>query len=151
MLNIFKYLLVFITLFVFLNVGSAESISGYVFDENSIPLNNVLISDNSTSNTTNTNSTGYYNIDGYTNLTIYIISASLSGYIDNTLTVNVNGSMVNQNITITEKGSLYELFQLIKEIVNNITKIIDLVILGITISITIAIGVFILSIIKRVG
>ena len=151
MLNIFKYLLVFITLFVFLNVGSAESISGYVFDENSIPLNNVLISDNSTSNTTNTNSTGYYNIDGYTNLTTYIMTATLAGYIDNTLTVNVNGSMINQNITITEKGSLYDMFQLIKEIVDNVTKIIDLVILGITISITVTIGVFILSLIKRVG
>ena len=150
MKNIIKYTFVFMTLLMFTSVGAGESISGYVYDQDSNPLSGVAITDNSTSNTTNTNVTGYYTISGYTNLTTYIMTGTLNGYIDNTLTVDVNGNMVNQNITLTEKGMLYEVFELIKELVDHTSKILDLVIFSITLTLVFAIGTFILTQIKRV-
>lgn len=145
-----KYTIVFLTLALFINVGSCESISGYVTDENSVGLSGVTITDNSTANTTTTNTTGYYTISGYTNLTTYVITGTLRGYIDNTLTVNVNGNMTNQDITLTEKGMLYEVFELIKELVDHTSKILDLVIFSITLTLVFGIGTFILTQIKRV-
>ena len=145
-----KPIIILMILMCNIGLGNAESISGYISDTNGLSINNVGISDNASVGSTNTNSTGYYYIDGYTNLSTYIISTSISGYIDNTLFVDVNGNMTNANVTITEKGRLYEIFSLMSEIVDNITVIIGLVIMGVTIGIAIFIGAWITKLLDRV-
>ena len=133
-----------------IGLGSAESISGYVKNTNGLPINNVGISDNASIGSTNTNNTGYYYIDGYTNLSTYILTTSISGYIDNTLSVDVNDNITNANITITEKGRLYEIFSLMSEIVDNVAVIVGLVIMGVTIGIAIFIGAWITRLLDKV-
>lgn len=149
MKNIIKYCIVLSVLFISINIGSAESISGYVFDENSNALNGVTISDNASIGSTTTNTTGYYYITGYTNLTTYIITASKTGYIDNTLSVDVNDNITNANITITEKGRLYDIFELIKSIIDNTTVIIGVVIMAVTVGMVIFIGAWITKLLQN--
>lgn len=150
-MNIIKLIILTLVLISGLSVCSCESISGYVLDSNSNPINNVGISDNASIGSTNTNSTGYYYIDGYTNLSTYILSTSKSGYIDNTLSVDVNGNITNANITINEKSSLYDIFNLMKNIIDNVGVIVGLVIMGVTISIVIFIGAWITNLLKSVS
>lgn len=140
MKNIIKYCIVLTLLLISINLGSAESISGYVFDENSNALNGVTVSDNTSIGSTTTNTTGYYYINGYTNLSTYIMTASKTGYIDNTLSVDVNGNMTNTNITITEKGRLYDIFELIKSIIDNTSTILGMVIMAVIVGVAIFIG-----------
>jgi hypothetical protein len=142
-MNIIKPITLLMILFLSINVCSAESISGYVKDLNNNPVNNVGISDNASIGSTNTNSTGYYYIDGYTNLSTYILSTSISGYVDNSLSIDVNGNMTNANITITEKGRLYDIFEIMKNIIDNINVIVGMVIMAVTISIAVYIGIWI--------
>ena len=140
MKNIIKYCIVLSVFLISINIGSAESISGYVFDENSNPLNGVTVSDNASIGSTTSNTTGYYYITGYTNLSTYIMTASKTGYIDNTLSVDVNGNMTNTNISITEKGRLYDIFELMKSIIDNTSTIVGMVIMGIIVGVVIFIG-----------
>lgn len=152
MINNIKFvrpLIILIILISFIGLCSAESISGYVTDINGNPVNNVGISDNASIGTTNTNSTGYYYINGYINLSTYILSTSKSGYIDNTLSVDVNGNMSNANITISEKSSLYDIFQIMQGLINNVSVIVGMVIMAITISIVIFIGAWITKLLQK--
>ena len=148
-MNIIKPIILLIVLLSSINLCSAEFISGYVTDLNNNPVNNVGISDNASIGSTNTNSTGYYYIDGYTNLSTYILSTSISGYVDNSLSVDVNGNMTNANITITEKGRLYDIFEIMKNIIDNINVIIGMVIMAVTISIAVYIGVWIKKLLQN--
>lgn len=148
-MNIIKPIILLIVLLSSINLCSAEFISGYVTDLNNNPVNNVGISDNASVGSTNTNSTGYYYIDGYTNLSTYILSTSISGYVDNSLSVDVNGNITNANITITEKGRLYDIFEIMKNIIDNINVIIGMVIMAITISIVVYIGIWIKKLLQN--
>ena len=140
--NIMKIFIVFAILFLTIGLSSGESISGYVTDSNGLPVNTVEISDNASVGNTNTNSTGYYYINGYTNLSTYILTTSKSGYIDNTLSVDVNGNITNANITITEKSQLYDLWDLLKQILNNAGLIIGLIIVSVILSMVVAFGLW---------
>ena len=80
--------------------ASAESISGYILDSEGAAIVGADVADNASVGSTTTDSNGYYTIVGYTNLSSYIIEADNLGYVDNTLTVDVNGDMTNQNITL---------------------------------------------------
>ena len=140
--NIMKIFIIFAILSLSIGLVSAESISGFVTDANGLPINNVGISDNASVGNTNTNSTGYYYINGYTNLSTYILTTSIRGYIDNTLSVDVNGNITNANITITQKGQMYDLWELLKEIVNNAALIIGLVLLSVILSIVAGIAIW---------
>ena len=137
-----KIFIIFVILSLNIGLCNAESISGYVTDTNGLPVNNVGISDNASVGSTNTNSTGYYYINGYTNLSTYILSTSISKYIDNTLSVDVNGNITNANITITQKSQMYDLWELLKEIVANAGLIIGLVILSVILSIVAGIAIW---------
>ena len=92
-----------------IEVGAAAeeySISGYVFDMNSIALSGAAVSDNQSINSTTTNVSGYYSMGGYVNGS-YTIEASLSGYVSNSTISTVDGSdLTNQNITLAEDVSV---------------------------------------------
>lgn len=144
-----KVFIIFIILSLFTGLSSAESISGYITDSNNLPVNSVGIFDNASIGSTNTNSTGYYYIGGYTNLSTYILTTSKSGYIDKDLSVDVNNNITNANITITEKGVLYYIFDIMKNIVDNASIIIGMVILGIVIMIVVTLGSWIQKLLNK--
>ena len=148
-MKISKLLILSLILLTCISTVNAESISGYITDENDNALSGVTVSDNASIGSTTTNTTGYYYIDGYTNLTTYIMTASKITHIDNTLSVDVNGNMTNTNISITEKGRLYEVFQIMKNIVDNVSTIIGIVIVGVTITIVIGIGAFVINLLNK--
>lgn len=130
-------------------INASESISGYVFDDSNNALNGVTVSDNATIGTTTTNTTGYYSISGYTNLSTYILTASKNGYVDNTLSIDVNGNMSNQNITVIEKGRLYDIFEMMENIIDNTGVIVGMVIFAVTIGIVIFIGAWITKLLQK--
>ena len=144
-----KIIIMFIILSLFTGLSSAESISGYVTDSNNLPVNSVGISDNASVGSTNTNSTGYYYINGYTNLSTYILTTSKSGYIDKDLSVDVNNNITNANITITEKGVLYDIFDIMKNVIDNTAVIIGMVILGVIVMIAVALGAWIQKLLNK--
>lgn len=148
-MKISKLLILSLVLLSCISSVNAESISGYITDENDNTLSGVTISDNASIGSTLSNATGYYYIDGYTNLTTYIITASKITHIDNTLSVDVNGNITNANISITEKSRLYEIFQLMKNIIDNVSTIIGIVIVGVTITIVVGIGAFVLNLLNK--
>ena len=82
-------------------------------------------------------------------MTTYVLTASKITHIDNTLSVDVDGNITNANISITEKSSLYEIFQLMKNLVDNVSTIIGLVIVGVTITIVIGIGLFVQNLLNK--
>lgn len=148
-MKISKLLILSLILLTCISSVNAESISGYITDENDNPLSGVTVSDNASIGSTTTNTTGYYYIDGYTNLTTYIMTASKITHIDNTLSVDVDGNITNANISITEKSRLYEIFQLMKNIIDNVSTIIGIVIVGVTITIVVGIGAFVLNLLNK--
>ena len=148
-MKISKLLILSLILLTCISSVNAESISGYITDENDNALSGVTVSDNASIGSTSTNTTGYYYIDGYTNLTTYIMTASKITHIDNTLSVDVDGNITNANISITEKSRLYEIFQLMKNIIDNVSTIIGIVIVGVTITIVVGIGAFVLNLLNK--
>lgn len=148
-MKISRLLILSLILLTCISFANAESISGYITDENDNALSSVTISDNASIGSTTTNTSGYYYIDGYTNLTTYVLTASKITHIDNTLSVDVDGNITNANISITEKSSLYEIFQLMKNLVDNVSTIIGLVIVGVTITIVIGIGLFVQNLLNK--
>lgn len=149
-MKISKLLILSLILLTCISSVNAESISGYITDENDNALSDVAVSDNASVGSTTTNTTGYYYIDGYTNLTTYIITASKITHIDNTLSVDVNGNITNANISITEKSSLYDIFELMKSLVDNVSTVIGLVMVGVTITIVVGIAAFIQKLLNNV-
>ena len=147
--NIIELFITFMMLISCIGLSTAESISGYVSDTDGLPINGITISDNASIGTTNTNSTGYYYINGYTNLSTYILSTSKTGYIDNTLSIDVNDNITNANITITEKGMLYDIFTIMSDIVDNAFLIIGLIILSVTIGLCIVLGAWITKLLPK--
>lgn len=143
-------LLVFLTLLIlsFNSVSALESISGTITDDSSNNLVGVTVSDNASVDTTTSNATGYYILNGYTNLTPYVITGTKAGYVTNTLLVDVDGNMSTQDIELVEKGRLYDVFLLLSNILTNVSTIIGIVIVGVTISIVMVIGAWVLKIIQ---
>jgi len=79
------------------------SISGYVFDNINSPINSATVFNSS--NTSNSNSLGYYQITGMLNGT-YNFTFNKTGYTNAYSLITVNGSnLVNQNKTIYDNSS----------------------------------------------
>ena len=81
--------------------ATVHNVSGYIL-ESGTGLSGVTVTDNESIDTTVSNATGYYKLEGYTNQTSYILSASKSGYTTNTLQVDfLDADLTNKNITLS--------------------------------------------------
>lgn len=72
------------------NQAVAE-LPGYVTDTSSVPLSGATVQINTSLPATTTNATGAYNFTGLSNGT-YMINASLTGYITNSINVTISGA-----------------------------------------------------------
>lgn len=104
LIKIVVSMLLLITLSVMPVSASVHNVTGYIMEDGT-GLIGVTVTDNESIDTTVTNATGYYKLEGYTNQTNYILSASKTGYTTNTLTVNFgNADLSNQNITVVKSS-----------------------------------------------
>lgn len=82
--------------------ATLHNVSGYILEDGS-GLIGVTVTDNESIDTTISNVTGYYFLTGYTNQTSYILTASKTGYTDNTLTIDfIESDLTNKNITLVK-------------------------------------------------
>lgn len=82
--------------------ATVHNVSGYIM-ESGTGLTGVTVTDNESIDTTISNATGYYFLEGYTNQTSYILTASKAGYTDNTLTIDfIESDLTNKNITLVK-------------------------------------------------
>ena len=82
--------------------ATVHNVSGYIL-ESGTGLSGVTVTDNESIDTTVSNATGYYKLEGYTNQTSYILSASKNEYTTNTLQVDfLDADLTNQNITMVK-------------------------------------------------
>jgi hypothetical protein len=96
------------TITVTVNAIPLYSLSGYVSDKSSgLPLNGAAVQTN-TSQTTTTNTTGFYNFS-LSNGT-YIITASKTGYFTNSTTITINGAnFTNANISLSSGFTAFKI------------------------------------------
>lgn len=105
-MNILTKMLVSMLLLIAISVipasATVHNVSGYIL-ESGTGLSGVTVTDNESIDTTVSNATGYYKLEGYTNQTSYILSASKTGYTTNTLQIDfLDADLTNQNITIAK-------------------------------------------------
>ena len=82
--------------------ATVHNVSGYIL-ESGTGLSGVTVTDNESIDTTVSNATGYYKLEGYTNQTSYILSASITGYTTNTLQVDfLDTDLTDKNITLVK-------------------------------------------------
>lgn len=149
-MKISKLLILSLILLVCISSVNAESISGYTKDDRGRVLTNVLISDNESIDSTTSDINGYYSLDGYTNLSSYVIIGSKNEYQSDEIIVDVNGNMSNQNMQLTLTANLLDIFEILQNIIDNVSVIIGIVIVGVTITIVVGIGAFVLNLLNKV-
>lgn len=82
--------------------ATIHNVSGYILEDGT-GLSGVTVTDNESIDTTVSNATGYYKLEGYTNQTSYILSANKAGYTTNTLQVDfLDADLTNKNITLVK-------------------------------------------------
>jgi len=102
--------------------ASIHNISGYVLDGGEGVLG-ATVTDNESIDLTVSNVTGYYILDGYTNDTNYMITASLPGHDDSSLLAEfANDSITNHNLT-SSTISMTDFLVIITEVVTAVTSI----------------------------
>lgn len=87
--------------------GETYNISGYVLDTNNVGIENAHVTNNINSVNDYTDSSGYYKLSGLENRS-YTITASKTGYKDNSITATISGSnLTDQNIILQKSGRGY--------------------------------------------
>ena len=102
-MNLMKVVLLLAVLILIPNVSaSIHNVSGYVY-EDAVGLMGVTVTDNESIDSTTTNATGYYFLEGYTNQTSYILTASKTGYTDSSIDINfLDADLTSKDITIVK-------------------------------------------------
>lgn len=102
-MNLMKVVLLLAVLILIPNVSaSIHNVSGYVY-EDAVGLAGVTVTDNESIDSTTTNATGYYFLEGYTNQTSYILTASKTGYTDSSIDIDfLDAVLTSKDITIVK-------------------------------------------------
>lgn len=146
-------LILLLSAFVLPVSASVHNVTGYIMEDGN-GLSGVTVIDNESIDTTVSNATGYYKLEGYTNQTNYILSASKTGYTTNTLTVNfLDADLSNQNITVS-KTTLTAFMTNLASIVTALTTMFTAVMLvfmepPLSLFIAVALFAFIVGIVGR--
>lgn len=153
-MKIKEIILIFILISIFIPYSvygaNDRTISGYVFDVNGNGFSGVTITDNQSINTSISNSTGYYSMFGYNNSTTYILTTDKTGYLSSSLEIDVlTVDYTNANITVLKIPYLYDIWQLGTNIVNNMSVIIGLIVMGVSISIIFGISAYLQNMLKQ--
>lgn len=132
--------------------ASLHNVTGHIY-EGGVGLTGVTVTDNESIDTTVTNATGYYILDGYTNQTSYILTASKTGYTSNTLTIDfLDANLTGKDITIV-KTSLTAFITSLTSIVTGLTTMFTAIMLvfmepPLVLFIAVVLFVFIIGVIR---